>query len=302
MRGTFLEAEKTGAESGDFCFVGINYCSAEYLKGVEKGAEEIRKHSYRYANADGSAAPLKVYSPEEGYILEDAKFIDYGNVSGSSISELGENLAKIDLPKGAIPIFVGGDHSVTYENIKTLSSLASLKNIVVVQFDAHSDFIDEYEEYPHGSVMNEVSKLSCVDKIIHFGLRGNLNSGPALESTKERGNMVVPYIDLVSKIDAVVEAVKGKTVFITFDTDFLNPVYAPATNCPEPGGPSYEETLNYLFAVISASGNICGMDFVEYNPTCEGATLTGVTLVNIVMECVHYITILKSMSRIGMEE
>ena len=83
---------------------------------------------------------------------------------------------------------------------------------------------------------------------------------------------------------------KGKNVYITFDIDFLNPAIAPATNCPEPGGPSYYETLKYLKEVISSSKKIIGVDFVEYNPTCEGSVLTGTTIVNLIMETLSYMT------------
>lgn len=288
MRNTFLELETKPTRACDFCFVGINYCSAEYLLGVEKAADKVRALSFRYANADGSSLPLKVYSPEEGYILKDTKAYDLGNVCASSLEELETELSVLNIPTGCIPVFVGGDHSVTYKLVKRMGR--DYDNIVVVQFDAHSDFIDEYEDYPHGSVMNETSKLKQVSKIIHFGIRGNLNSKPAIEASRKKGNLAIPYIQIEKRLKNLLEYLKGKTVYITFDTDFLNPAFAPTTNCPEPGGPSYEETLKYLKSVIQSSGKIVGMDFVEFNPDCEGANLTGTTVVNLIMEALSYMT------------
>ena len=284
MERTFL-GSKENQRCSDFSFVGINYCSANYLEGVELAADKIREFADRYSNADGSAYPLKVYSPEEGFILSKTIIQDLGNITANDQNELRMRLKNIEI--SGIPIFVGGDHSVTYELVRRMTS-NSQEKVVVVQFDAHSDYIDEYAEYPHGSVMNETRKLDTIEKIIHFGIRGNLNSGPAIQKSIIDGNIVVPYYDIEKLINKVIDAIKGKTVYITFDTDFLCPAYAPATNCLEPGGPSYEETLQYMKMIIQNSGKIIGMDFVEYNPKCEGAVLTGTTIVNLIMEAMSY--------------
>lgn len=286
MTNTFLESKKD-IECSDFDFIGIEYCSADYLQGVELAADNVRKLSYRYANADGSAYPLKIYSPEEGFILYNTIIRDLGNIRATSNEELRMKLENIKYNN--IPVFVGGDHSVTYELIRKVTSNNKEQKIIVVQFDAHSDYIDEYAEYPHGSVMKEIHKLESVDKIIHFGIRGNLNCKPAIINSKEDGNLVVPYYKIVDYLAEVKRQIKDKSIYITFDMDFMNPIYAPATNSLEPGGPGYEETLIYLKEIIQASKNVIGLDFVEYNPKCEGAVLTGTTLVNLIMETMSYI-------------
>lgn len=288
MENTFLNLENNSIGEGNFAFVGINYCSAKYLLGVERAADKIRHISYRYANADGSSLPLKIYNPENGYILRDTTAYDLGNISASSLKELEAKLSKLVFNPKCIPIFAGGDHSVTYELVKRMA--IENDDFVVLQFDAHSDYIGEFKEYPHGSVMNEVNKITQVSKIIHFGLRGNLNSEPAIMESYLNKNIIVPYYIIKAKLPEVLKCINYKKVYITFDTDFLNPAYAPATNFPEPGGPSYEETVKYFRQIISSSKEIIGMDFVEYNPTCEGANLTGITIVNLIMEVMSYIS------------
>lgn len=289
MRGTFLESEIKVGENYDINFVGVKCCSADYLIGVEKAADEIRKLSYRYANADGSSHPLKIYNPDEGYILPRTVIRDVGDITANDLHELGEKVEKLSIDENAIPFFVGGDHAVSYHIVKKIAKMHD--DFIVVQFDAHSDFIDEYADYPHGSVMKEVSKLNHVTKIIHLGLRGNLNSQPAIDDSLNHGNLAVPYSKINAMMAGVIEVIKGKKVYITFDTDFLNPSVAPATNSPEPGGPSYEETLQYMKLIAQNAGSIIGVDFVEYNPTCDGAMVTGITLVNLMMECMHYFEI-----------
>lgn len=298
MSNTFL-GSKRNVVCSDFTFVGINYCSADYLKGVELAADKLRELSGRYANADGSTFPLKVYSPEEGFILYNTIIRDLGNITATNQNELRMGLNKISFSN--VPIFVGGDHSVTYELIRRVTRDRVNRKVVVIQFDAHSDYIDEYDEYPHGSVMNETHKLDTVEKIIHFGIRGNLNCEPAITMSKNDGNIIVPYYKITNYMNEVLEAIKGKDVYITFDTDFMCPTYAPATNCIEPGGPNYEETLHYMKTIIQSSGSIVGIDFVEYNPQCEGAVLTGTTIVNLIMEAMSY-HMIKSNTYLAKEE
>ena len=84
MSDTFLGLSKKSQALNGFYFIGIEFCSAEYLLGVEKAAEVVRRLSFRYANADGSCLPLKVYSPEEGYILKDTPVYDLGDIKANN--------------------------------------------------------------------------------------------------------------------------------------------------------------------------------------------------------------------------
>jgi len=195
----------------------------------------------------------------------------------------------LDLAKLGIPIFIGSDHSVSYYLIKKILSNIN-EDIIVFQFDAHSDFIGEYDEYPHGSVMNKTSELKHVKKIIHFGLRGNLNSGPALENSRKKGNIIVPYINIQDDFYKVLNEIKNKAIYVTFDTDFLNPIVAPATDNPEPGGPVYEDAIIFIQKIIENAKIVVGMDFVEYNPKLDGSSVTSATLVNIIMESLGFLT------------
>ena len=291
MRGTFLEVESVDkTPKVDYTVVGINYCSAPYLKGVEHAADSLRKASFRYGNADGSSLPIKVFSPERGYILQNTNLADYGNIKVSSESDLILKLKNIDFSKIGTPIFIGGDHAVTYYTVDRIQKERNSKPIIVFQFDAHSDYIDEFADYPHGSVMCETSRIDGVEKIIHFGLRGNLNCGPALLESKRRGNVIIPYKDIKMMFNKVLGELKDKDIYITFDTDFLNPMVAPATDNPEPGGPTYEDTIDYIQALIESCNDVVGMDVVEYNPTQEGSSVTASTLVNIIMESLGFLT------------
>lgn len=293
MYDTFLACYKKGEKKElkeTFCFIGINYYSQDYLKGVDEAAKYIREYSLQYMNPDESAFPHKQYNPDYGEILSDCCIKDYGDITAESDDELYKGLSKIEYPNGAIPIFVGGDHAVTYSLVKYLDWKKHNEDIVVVQFDAHSDTVDAYAEDPHGSVMNMVDTLHRVKKIIHFGVRGNLNCRNGIKKSTTRGNIFVPYSKANEEFEKVLKAVRGEKIYITFDTDFFTPSEAPATNCLEPGGPMYTEGLEYLRQVIEESGSVIGMDVVEYNPTLEGKFQTGNMLVNLIMMAMSYIS------------
>ena len=216
MRGTFLEVESVDkTHKVDYSIVGINYCSAEYLKGVEYAADSLRKASFRYGNADGSSLPIKVFSPERGYILQNTNLADYGNIEVSSESDLILKLKNLDLSQLGTSIFIGGDHAITYYTVDRIQKERNSKPIIVFQFDAHSDYIDEFADYPHGSVMCETSRIDGVEKIIHFGLRGNLNCGPALLESKRHGNIIIPYKDIKMMFNKVLGELKDKDIPIT---------------------------------------------------------------------------------------
>lgn len=271
---TFLNVERNMNNLDyDATFVGIDFCSAEWLDGVQLAANKIRDISYKYSNVDGTSYPIKVYNPESGYILKNKKINDYGNIK----------LLEFDgtFEKANLPIFVGGDHASTYYIIK---KILNDDNITILHFDAHGDYLDEFVDCPHGSVMNEVNKLGCVNKIIHCGLHGNLNSGPGLEKSLKDGNVIITKKDL-SYSNIIHNLNYNDKIYISIDIDFFDLSIAPGTNCGEPNGFLYEEFRKILIEIIKKY-NIIGIDIVEYNPKMDISNITAILITNLIMECI----------------
>nr|MBP3258709.1 arginase family protein [Bacilli bacterium] len=271
---TFLNVEKSKHNSKfDATFVGINFCSAKWLHGVQRSAKKIRKLSYKYSNADGTQYPIKIYNPNYEYILHGLHINDYGDIKISKYSKFFE--------KSNFPIFVGGDHAATYYILK---NIISDDNVVVIQFDAHSDYLDDFEHCPHGSVMKKVNELNKINKIIHCGLRGNLNTGPGIAKSIENGNVVITrddlnFNELIKYID------ETDKIYISIDTDFFDVSIAPGTNCPEPNGFLYADFFVILTNLLSKF-HVVGIDFVEYNPKKDPSDITGVLLTNLIIESI----------------
>ena len=253
---------------------GIDYCSSVELTGVERGADFIRKASQRYANSDGSDQPIKIYNPSRGYILDNIIIRDGGNLK---IGQL-ENISW-----DSFNIFLGGDHAVTYYILN--NKYLRRGKITVLHFDAHGDFLDEFDTCPHGSVMRKVSQLNHIDKIVHIGLRGNLNTGPGLEQSVREGNTIITAEEI--DISRIMKAINTRKVYISIDTDFFEPSIAPATNNLEPGGIFYQEFLLHI-STIMKNFNVIGIDFVEFNPVLDINGITANLLANVVCDCISF--------------
>lgn len=271
---TFLNVDASrNNENYDTTIFGLDFITAPWLEGTKTAADKIRELSFRYANSDGTSFPIKIYNPERGYILDKIRINDYGNINFMTNDLMIENVK--------FPIFIGSDHGATFYILKKLYSDNTLK---VLQFDAHSDYLDEFEECPHGSVMNKVKTLNNVKEIIHCGLRGNLNTGPGIEKSKQDGNVVVTknelsYETIVKNLD------ETDNIYISIDTDFFDPSIAPGTCNPEPDGFMYEEFRKLITNIIKKY-NVIGIDIVEYNPSLDYSNITGNLIVNIIIEII----------------
>lgn len=266
----------TNLQEKDNCNVniyGVQYCSSDFLQGVELGPTKLRELSIPYSNADGTSFPIKIYNPLKGYVLEKIKINDHGNFNIDNLTVI-----KNKINNNALNLFLAGDHATTFY---ILNELYNNKKINVIQFDAHSDFINEFSTYPHGSVMNEVNKLSNINKIYHCGLRGNLNTGPGIKESIQHGNEVL--IDRKLTFNSLEKILDVEIpLYITFDVDFFDPSIAPATSCVEPGGWLYNETIDLLDGIIRKY-KVIGVDIVEFNPKLDVSNITGNLIVNLII-------------------
>lgn len=265
---TFLNVRKVTLEDslGKIVFLGVpTEEGCVFREGTARAPDAIREASLmcHYPGYNGS------YDPEQRKaILRDVTMTDLGNIDISQITETSEELVKKYiskiLSKSALPIILGGDHSITYGIL-----LAYQEPINVLHLDAHGDFqrYDESDVAPCGTVIRRVCELPHVKKVIQVGLRGYLNSKQGIDDSIERGNIVIPCQDLrIQGIESVLDHMnQDEPYYITFDSDFLDPTICPGTTVPEQGGASYELTRDLLYAVAKKA-KVIGIDFVELNP------------------------------------
>jgi len=263
---------------------GICVNSSYEDRGVETGPDAVRRVSLRYANGDGSSQPIKIYNPERGFILDGVTIEDTGNIITGSDPEITERLIENEIRKllyaGSFPLSIGGDHYVTFPIVSAYEG-----PITVVQLDAHGDYLPLNCGFPHGYVMRRVSNLPQVRRVIHCGLRGNMNTGPGLDDSVRNGNVIITSGDLRRGGIQILlkEFDRNERVYVTGDVDILDPSIAPAVGVPEPGGMEYE-FLRELLCSLPEKVDVRGLDFTEYNPELDINNITGVHVANLIFE------------------
>lgn len=282
---TFLNQPKytPNGEIPDVVFLGVSANTSYYdVPGVENGTNGIREVSQRYSNADGSSYPSLIYNPERGYILRGIKIQDAGDIGGEIGEFESQVTAKVKeiLSNGAFPIVLGGDHYITESVLEAYET-----PLTVIQIDAHSDYLPFEAECPHGSVMRASYNLDNVTKIIHAGLRGNLNCGESIKQSIADGNHVVTDSELKQgRLEAILSLIdQDELVYITFDADALDPSIAPAVGVPEPNGIDYQ-LAHEIITGLSKHRKVVGFEFVEYNPKLEQNPITGIHIVNLIID------------------
>jgi len=190
---------------------------------------------------------------------------------------------------GVTPIAVGGDHLVS---LPILRAVASDGPIGLVHFDAHNDTWDTYFDgykYTHGTPFRRAVEENLLDpkRMVQIGLRGSLYGEAADNWGPEQGIREIPIEEVVERglTDVMAEArriVGDGAVYVTFDIDCLDPVYAPGTGTPEIGGFTTREAQAM---VRSLSGlDIVAVDLVEVAPPFDVGSLTQIAAANILFE------------------
>jgi agmatinase len=211
-------------------------------------------------------------------ILEGTRFCDGGDMwfaYGEMPELIGERMESLcrEGHGHALPLFLGGDHSMTYFIVKALQTD---QPIAVIWLDAHSDmghFIPP-ASHNHFSVARRVFGLPNVTQMIHAGYRGyamkdEINTGDP------RRTVVTAKALRQDGAEAILRHVpKDTACYLSIDLDVLDPSHAPAVSSPSPGGLTPDE-LGAILSQLGRARKFKGIDLMEFNPEMEGADRTG---------------------------
>jgi agmatinase len=273
-------------EGVDAAIVGIPFdTGGTYRVGARFGPEHIRSAS----------ALMRPYHSGSGVAIFDRlSVVDYGDlpvVPGyieESHRRIEAGLVDV-LQSGVIPIDLGGDHSIALPELRALAKVHG--KVGLIQLDSHSDTSEEYFGLPHthGTPFHHAVKEGLVDtaRSIQVGLRGPVYSDRDYAIPREMGMEVITAVEAHELgMEAVAERIlarigQGK-VFFSFDIDFIDPAYAPATGTPEIGGFTTWEAQTLIRRL--AGLNYVAFDVVEVIPAYDVADNTSFVAANIVYE------------------
>ncbi len=263
--------------SADVAFLGVPYDLGHNSKpGTRLGPAAIREGSREVAGGF-TRNDAGFYDRETGAtLLKGVRVVDVGNVviPPASIEQSLENVTaavSAIVDRKAMPVVLGGDHSITFSVLRGFKTAG--RKIHIVHFDAHQDFgpivgSDGRQVFDHGNHLRHAIELPWVSGITMLGLRG-LARGDGGNGTdlRNRGYELISSSDIVrgGVAAAVAKIPMADSYYVTLDIDVLDPAVAPATGTPVPGGLSYYELCDVL-AEIATRGRLAGFDIMEVSP------------------------------------
>jgi agmatinase len=190
---------------------------------------------------------------------------------------------------GALPLVVGGDHSVTLPILRSLARRHG--RVGLVHFDAHPDTWDEYfgSKFFHGTPFRRALEEGLIDphRMIQVGIRGPLY-GPEDFALHDEHGIEVIRIETVKEhgttwVAGRLSRLRGGPLYCSFDIDAVDPAFAPATGTPEVGGLTSYEAVTLVRAL--AGLGVIGADVVEVSPPYDGpGQVTSLLAANLLFE------------------
>ena len=164
--------------------------------------------------------------------------------------------------EGKIPVMMGGEHTLTYYQLKALAK----ENPIVIHFDAHRDMKVEYDgmKMCHTTPFYHLLEHIPGENIIQIGIRqaDNEENETAMRSGVTTFDAWHVNDDIDRVLDHLQKVTAGKKIYISFDIDAYDLPYVPCTGTPEPFGLDPFQVLK-MFKAIPPSARLIGMDMVE---------------------------------------
>ncbi len=234
--------------------------TVSYGVGTKNGPKEIIKASHQVELYDEelNCEPFKVIGVKT---IKPFKINKNMNKALKQVSHLNQK----SIEKNLFPLTLGGEHSITAGCIEPF--VKSYKNVTIVQFDAHADLRNSYnnQKYSHASAMRRCLDFKNVD-LISIGIRNiSKEEMPFLKKNNSRIKIFWAKDQKRWNLKYFKKLIKNKNVYLTFDVDGLDSSIMPATGTPEPGGLFWYETLS-LIKTTFKNANVIGADINELAP------------------------------------
>lgn len=268
----------------------------QYRPGARFGPRAIREastlFSFGHAGAYDHEDDITYLAADKTRIVDigDADIIHTDTAQSHANIETG---VRAILAAGAVPVVLGGDHSV---NIPCINAFRDQEPFHLVQIDAHLDFVDERHGVTagHGNPMRRAAEKPWVKGLSQFGIRNvSSTAREGYEDARGFGSDILSVRQIRKLgINAVLDRLpENERFYVTIDIDGFDPSIAPGTGTPSHGGFMYYEILELLDG-LCRRGNIVGIDLVEvapdYDPTGSTSTLAAQLLLNFIGRMLHH--------------
>jgi agmatinase len=283
----------------DIVIVGAPIDSGtSHRSGAKFGPQAIRGGDYLPHDASRPHLALRT----DG--LKDLKVVDAGDLMMpggdlvASLAVLREATEKISRA-GAIPVILGGDHSVSSADVAGITNHRGHGKISMIHFDAHADTGENHfgALIGHGTPMRRLIEDGYVrgDRFLQLGLRGYWPDEVTLAWMRDQGMRSYEMTEihhrglntvLDESFATLTDGCDG--VFLSVDIDVVDPGMAPGTGTPEPGGMTSRELLEAVRR-ICLELPVVGIDVVEVAPAFDSADITAILANRVVLEALSAI-------------
>ncbi len=278
------------AIDADVAVLGAPFdAGTQWRPGARFGPRSVREASTLFSFGHGGA-----YDHEDDvtYLGADVRIVDMGDADIVHTDTM-QSHANIEtgvraaLAAGALPVIIGGDHSI---NIPCINAFHDQGDIHILQIDAHLDFVDERHgvRHGHGNPMRRAADKPYVTGLTQVGIRNvSSTSQEGYADARAMGGDIISVRQARKMGTAALAAriPKGARLYITIDIDGFCPSIAPGTGTPSHGGFLYYEVLE-LLQLAARNHEIVGIDLVEvapaYDPTDSTSILAAQVLLNLI--------------------
>jgi agmatinase len=281
-------------QAADIVVIGAPYdAGTSYRGGARFGPQAIRTTDYLPHDASRPHLALRV-DPLRELTVVDAGDVEMPGVEGRQPLDRLEAAVQRAAEAGAIPVVLGGDHTITWPDVTGVARAVGWGRVSVIHFDAHADTgeLQFGSLIGHGLPMRRLIESGACrgDRFLQLGLRGYWPEPPTLRWMAEQRMRSYEMFEIVQRglaacLDEVFAVAVDECdgVFVSVDIDVTDPGSAPGTGTPEPGGLTPRELLDAVRR-IAVELPVVGMDLVEVSPPYDSSDVTAFLANRVVLE------------------
>jgi agmatinase len=286
-----------GAIDADVAVLGAPFdAGTQWRPGARFGPRAVREASTLFSFGHAGAYD---HEDDATYLDASVRMVDIGDAdiihTKTEESHAGiEAGVKAILDAGALPVVIGGDHSI---NIPCVNAFAEdcAKNgpIHVVQIDAHLDFVDERKGVTlgHGNPMRRAIEKDYVSGMTQLGIRNvSSTAKEGYEDARARGSDIlsVRQVRALGTAGVLARIPEGARYYVTIDIDAFGPSIAAGTGTPSHGGFLYYDVLEILQR-LARRGDVVGIDLVEVAPAYDPTESTQILAAQLLLNFIGFI-------------
>lgn len=272
----------------DVAIIGAPFdAGTQWRSGARFGPRSVREASTLFSFGHAGAYD---HEDDATYLPGSVRITDMGDADIVHTDTMKshaniETAVRAALKAQALPVVIGGDHSV---NIPCINAFEGQGDFHILQIDAHLDFVDERHgvRFGHGNPMRRAAEKPYVTGLTQVGIRNvSSTAKEGYDDARAMGSDIlsVRQARKLGSQGVAGRIPKGARVYVTLDIDGFCPSIAPGTGTPSHGGFLYYEVLEIL-QQVARDHEVIGIDLVEvapdYDPTGSTAILAAQVLLN----------------------